>query len=135
MAPVKENSITLAERKNYLGQPITAINFQFHYQEKVKALWDIFAEELLRSGLGRVSFLPESARTSGGGHFMGTTRMGSSPLDSVVDKNSKIHDLENLYVAGSSIFPAGGAANPTFSIVAFALRLSDHLAERIQGKS
>lgn len=60
-------------------------------------------------------------------HHMGTTRMGTDPKTSVVNSDCKVHGVENLFVAGSSVFPTGGYANPTATIVALALRLSDHL--------
>ena len=62
--------------------------------------------------------------------MMGTTRMGSDPKLSVTDAQGQVHGVKNLYVAGSSLFPAAAAANPTFTIVALSLRLAAHLAER-----
>ena len=53
--------------------------------------------------------------------------MGASYKDSVVDKNLKVHDCKNLFVAGSSVFPSGGHANPTLTIVQLSLRLSEYL--------
>ncbi|UOQ77676.1 GMC family oxidoreductase [Hymenobacter sp. 5516J-16] len=60
-------------------------------------------------------------------HHIGTTRMSEDPRTGVVDKHAKVHGLDNLYVAGSSVFPTGGHANPTLTIVAHALLLADHL--------
>jgi Choline dehydrogenase and related flavoproteins len=54
--------------------------------------------------------------------------MGDSQSNSVVDKNLKVHNTENLYVLGSSIFNTTGHSNPTFTIVQFSLRLADHLS-------
>ena len=65
----------------------------------------------------------------GGNHHMGGTRMSDNMKNGVVDKNLKIHDKENLYIAGSSVFPSGGHANPTLTIVQLSLRLADHLNE------
>ena len=62
------------------------------------------------------------------GHHMGTTRMSTAPTHGVVDPDCRVHGVPNLYMAGSSVFPTGGAANPTLTIVALALRLADHLA-------
>jgi choline dehydrogenase-like flavoprotein len=55
--------------------------------------------------------------------------MGQSPLASVVDRDCRVHGYDNLFVAGSSVFPSAGYANPTLTIVALALRLADRLAE------
>jgi choline dehydrogenase-like flavoprotein len=69
----------------------------------------------------------DSQYESWGNHHLGTTRMAEDPDDGVVDGNCRVHGTENLYVAGSSVFPTGGCANPTFMIVALAHRLVDHL--------
>ena len=58
-------------------------------------------------------------------HHMGTTRMGTDPADSVVDPGCRTHDLDNCWIASSSVFPTGGAVNPTLTIAALALRVAD----------
>ena len=58
---------------------------------------------------------------------MGTTRMHTDPKQGVVNADCRVHGLSNLYVAGSSVYPTSGRPNPTFTLVALALRLSDHL--------
>ena len=58
---------------------------------------------------------------------MGTTRMADSPQDGVVDRDCKVHGVDNLYVVGSSVFPTSSWAFPTFTIVAMSVRLADHL--------
>lgn len=65
-----------------------------------------------------------------GYHHMGTTRMHRDPTHGVVDENCRVHELSNLYVAGSSTFPTAGIANPTLTIIALALRLADHLSAK-----
>ena len=64
-------------------------------------------------------------------HHMGSTRMGNDPAHSVVDPNCRVHGVENLYVAGSSVFPVSGYANPTLTIVALALRLAGHIRSTV----
>ncbi len=96
---------------------------------------ELVAMELGRLGLGRVKLLDWLLEDDGywgeelwgGNHHMGTTRMSESPRRGVVDRNCRVHGTANLFVAGSSVFTTGGAANPTFSIVALAIRLADHL--------
>ncbi len=61
-------------------------------------------------------------------HHMGTTRMGTDPAESVVDAHLRTHDLENCWIVSSSVFPTGGAMNPTLTIAALALRAGDDLA-------
>ena len=62
---------------------------------------------------------------------MGTTRMGTDPRTSVVDPDCRVHGVDNLFVAGSSVFPTSGYANPTATIAALAVRLADHLKARL----
>ena len=60
-------------------------------------------------------------------HHIGTTRMSDSPKTGVVDKNCKVFDLSNLYIAGSSVFATSSIVNPTYTIVALSLRLGEYL--------
>ena len=62
---------------------------------------------------------------------MGTTRMHADPKQGVVDENCRVHSIANLYVAGSSVFPTGGANNPTLTIVALASRLANHIKQQL----
>lgn len=75
---------------------------------------------------------PQGRPVFGGYHHMGATRMSQDPRHGVVDADCRVHDLDNLYVAGSSVFPTAGFANPTLTLVALALRLTDHLADRLR---
>lgn len=91
---------------------------------------------IARSGHGRVRRIdindsPGEPLTMGGAHQMGTTRMSNDPKTGVTDANGRVHSLENLYIGGSSLFPTGGWQNPTFTIMALALRLADHLTARV----
>jgi choline dehydrogenase-like flavoprotein len=67
----------------------------------------------------------------GNQHNIGTTRMDGDARLGVVNGNCRVHGVANLYVAGSSVFPTEGTANPTLTIVALALRLADHIKERL----
>ena len=78
--------------------------------------------------------IPEEIDLSGfpvgvGFHHMCTTRMSDNPVQGVVDANCRMHEVDNLWVAGSSVFATGGTATPTFSIVALSIRLADHLQD------
>jgi choline dehydrogenase-like flavoprotein len=66
-------------------------------------------------------------------HHMGTTRMGTSSAEGVVDRDCKVFGIDNLYVAGSSVFPTGGNANPMLTILALSRRLSHHLSHHMGG--
>jgi choline dehydrogenase-like flavoprotein len=94
----------------------------------------IFGLELARACAGRFVLEPwlaeegnTVARVYGTSHHIGTTRMNSDPRKGVVDLNSRVHGVSNLYVAGSSVFPTAGWAFPTFTIVAMSLRLAEYL--------
>jgi choline dehydrogenase-like flavoprotein len=60
-------------------------------------------------------------------HTLGTTRMSQTPNSGVVDVNCRVHGVRGLYVAGGSVFPTSGHANPTLMILALAIRLADTL--------
>jgi choline dehydrogenase-like flavoprotein len=64
------------------------------------------------------------------GHLHGTTRMAHEPAKGVVDADCRVFGVDNVFMAGSSVFPTGGFANPTYTIVALAIRLGDHLASQ-----
>ena len=94
-------------------------------------------EELQRAGIGRLHSAlgresdPWPSGLRGARHHMGTTRMHPDPRRGVVDANGRVHGIANLYVAGSSVFPTSGAANPTLTIVALALRLAEHVGREL----
>jgi choline dehydrogenase-like flavoprotein len=97
----------------------------------------IFGQEIAARGLGRVVPPQPGWQDSiiGGPHHMGTTRMSADPHHGVVDADCRVHAVENLYIAGCSVFATGGYANPTFTLVALALRLADTLRDRLRDKS
>ena len=103
--------------------------------ESLQRAQHLVAQELARLGWGSVREeelrrIPPDGIT-GGFHHMGTTRMHASPREGVVDPDARVHGVKNLYVAGSSVFPTAGFANPTLTIVALTLRLADHLRTRL----
>jgi choline dehydrogenase-like flavoprotein len=75
---------------------------------------------------------PDEWRASAepGKHHMGTTRMHDDPSPGVVDRNGRVHGIDNLFITGSSVFTTGGFANPTLTVVALSLRLAAYLQER-----
>jgi choline dehydrogenase-like flavoprotein len=72
-----------------------------------------------------------SAHPIGGFHHMGTTRMAGDPRRGVTDGWGRVHGLPNLHIAGSSLFPTGGWANPTLTILALSLRTADRIAREL----
>jgi choline dehydrogenase-like flavoprotein len=98
---------------------------------------DRFASYLGQSGMGRLKLRkPVNAantkkRIGSGLHHMGTTRMSDDPATGVVDSNCRVFGVDNLYIAGSSVFPSVGFSNPTLTIVALACRMANHLNEEL----
>ena len=82
-----------------------------------------------------VGWLDSTTLLEGMHHHLGTTRMHVDPRQGVVDPDCRVHSVDNLFVAGSSVFPTYGASNPTLTIVALALRLSDKLREVLNQSS
>ncbi len=124
------------------GQPVAHIDWRLNETDKrsaVRAL-EISMEFLRARGASRQqmitdvsggaeewTFLPDEGALETGDHHMGALRMSAAAEDGIVDINSRLHKVDNLYIAGSAVFPTGGYANPTLTLVALALRLADHL--------
>lgn len=97
---------------------------------------------LRAKGYGKLEYLrPEDerfrsvlAQAFDGYHQIGLARMSDHPQSGVVDPDCRVHQIDNLYLAGASVFPTGGHANPTLPAVALALRLAEHLARVVKQK-
>ena len=96
----------------------------------------------LRSMLSQIGFQPHHLLTrnlymesdialAGCAHQAGTCRFGDDPATSVLDRNCKAHALDNLYVVDTSCFVSIGAVNPSLTAIANALRVGDHLLQRL----
>ena len=79
----------------------------------------------------RSLYLGKDVPIGGTAHQAGTLRFGTDPATSVLDLDCKAHEIDNLYVTDASFFPSIGAVNPTLTIIANALRVADHIAERL----
>jgi choline dehydrogenase-like flavoprotein len=82
--------------------------------------------------LPRSLYLGKNVPIGGTAHQCGTVRFGRDPRNSALDVNCKAHDLDSLYVVDGSFFPSSGAVNPALTIIANALRVGDHLVERLR---
>ena len=141
-APNPFSRIVLSQKKDALGVPRANLHWAMTPLDKrtIRKLNELIGQQVGAAGIGRVrlaKFLwDENDDTmpsfiSGGWHHMGTTRMSDDPKTGVVDANCKVYGINNLYVAGSSCYPTGGAVNPTLTLVALTLRLSDHIKKLI----
>jgi choline dehydrogenase-like flavoprotein len=133
-SPNPDSRITLAPRtRDTFGLPRARLDWRMTDLDRrsIKASQEIIDAALQRSGIGRLEGQLDVERSTGmfAGcfHHMGTTRMHDDPRHGVVDRDCRVHGLHNLFVGGSSVFPTSGHANPTFTIVALALRMADHL--------
>ncbi len=138
-APNPDSRILLSDEADALGMPRVKLNWQLTDLDlhTLRRTFEVIGTEAGRLGLGRVRindwltgddpFGDPAAPVAAGWHHMGTTRMHEDPRRGVVDADCKVHGLANLYVAGSAVFPTSGSANPTLTLIALSLRLSDHL--------
>jgi choline dehydrogenase-like flavoprotein len=145
-APNPDSRVMLTGERDAMGVPRVALDWRLSQIDvrSVSVLVEALGRELDRLGLGSVepaSWLDDgawktdpliSSHPIGGYHHMGTTRMGDDPKSSVTDAQGRVHGMGNLWVAGSSLFPTGGWANPTVTIVALALRSADLISSALR---
>lgn len=137
-APNRESRITLGEGTDSFGLPRLRIDLRFSDSDTQSAVraHGMLDRALRRSGKAYLEYLAPreelAARVleqaTDGYHQLGLTRMGTDPAQSVVDRDCRVHGLENLFVASGSVFPTSGQGNPTLLTAALAIRLADHLA-------
>jgi choline dehydrogenase-like flavoprotein len=140
MAPDPACRVTLGEERDALGcrRLVLDLRLGAEFRRTLAAAARALVHELGRFSIGRVA---PSAWTApgfdgeipwrGAAHHLGTTRMSDDPARGVVDRDCRVHGVDNLWIAGSSVFPASGYVNPTLTIVALALRLAEHLEARL----
>lgn len=145
-APNPDSRVVLSRTRDALDQRRADLDWRLSEIDHRTAgvLTRLFAGEIARLDQGRVTqdaWLDDPAHgwplpardgdhhdfLEGGNHHIGTTRMATDPRRGVVDADCRVHGKANLYIAGSSVFPTAGWANPTLTIIALALRLADHL--------
>jgi choline dehydrogenase-like flavoprotein len=144
-APDPDSRVALTGERDPTGVPRVKLDWRLSEIDvrSVAVLVEALGSECERLGLGRVEpaeWLASgrwktdplvSSHPIGGYHHMGTTRMGEDPRTSVTDADGRVHNLSNLWVAGSSLFPTGGWANPTLTIVALALRSAEKISAEL----
>lgn len=140
-APNRDSRIVLSGERDALGLRRITVRPAFSEvdDETVVELHRVIAERFDKTGFGSVDFdesrLREHLREyprhfNSQAHHLGTTRMSDESSVGVVDPNCEVHDVHGLFVAGGSVFPTGGHANPTLTMLALAVRLSDYLASQ-----
>jgi len=141
-APVADNRIELGGERDALGLPRVKLYWRKGpvERETIAAVMRLFGRYLVDADLGRLRLRAWLAQERDypaldepmGFHHMGGTRMAASADQGVVDARCKVFGVDNLYIGGSSVFATSGHANPTYTIVQLALRLADHLADRLR---
>jgi choline dehydrogenase-like flavoprotein len=140
--PRPQSRVRLDRRADSLGVPRSVVDWRVGERELRTA--EVFArrlDALLRGhglGLLKLSGFPLardlerlSAHVGGGCHHMGTTRMSDDRRTGVVDRDCRVHGVQNLFVAGSAVFPTSGWSNPTLTLLALGFRLADRLREEL----
>ena len=84
---------------------------------------------------GRSLFVGQRIPLAGVAHQNGTIRFGNDPRTSALDRDCRAHEVDNLYVVDASFFPSSGAVNPALTIMANALRVGDHLLDRLGARA
>ena len=143
--PNPESRIRLSSQTDSFGVPRAWIDFRYTDQdvESVITSHRLLDCALQANRIGRLQYMyaPEQlrekiyAQAADGLHQIGTTRMGMDGKTSVVDPDLRVHGIENLFLASSSVFPTSGQANSTYLAVAFALRLANYLTASAVGEN
>lgn len=141
-APNPQSRITLGADVDALGQRKICVDWQLTPLDKhtYRTAAALFGNELARACGGRYEPAAWVGGTENGmpkvrgtAHHLGTTRMSDDPKQGVVDRHCRVHGVDNLHIAGSSVFPTGGWAFPTFTITALSLRLAEDLRCLLMG--
>lgn len=140
-APNPDSRVTLTLERDALGVPRVRLTWRLSALDKrsVCRFSQLLARRFSAAGLGRLEpaeWLREDdddwgPTLRGGHHQLGTTRMGATPRDGVVDRDTRVHGVANLYVAGGAVLPTVGYANPLLTVVA----LASHTAEVVRRTS
>lgn len=127
--PYADSRITLHPSEvNAFGDPVPVVALKVGEYERAtqRRAAEIITRLLEATGGDRIRVAHRDYKAA---HNMGTCRMGDEPGSSVVDRDLRVHGVDNLFVLGSAVFPTAGAAQPTLTIAALAVRLAEHLAE------
>lgn len=127
--PDSVNRIELANRSDRFGNPLPRLTLGWSAQEQreLDTMRAVVADSLAEAGIGQLRWEEGVAPDLSAHHHAGTTRMGESSDDGVVDPHGQVFGLDNLFMAGASVFPTAGFANPMLTIVAMGVRLGRHL--------
>ena len=128
--PVETNTVTLdPDHRDQWGRPGIRLTYRDHADDVKTMEWfRDRAHELLEAAGATHVWKQPILPTDGGGHLLGTARMGNDPRDSVVDRHHRAHDVPNLFICDGSSFVTSGRGQPTMTIQALAFRAAEHIA-------
>lgn len=139
--PNPSNGLSLSGRRDMDGRLTTEMAWRWDDAElsSIRSTQRAFADAMEAAGIGRFETTeweaaPTLTTPGGAFHPTGSTRMSATSKSGVVDSDARVHGVSNLFVAGSSIFPTGGSANPTLTLMALSIRLADHLNNRLNNR-
>jgi hypothetical protein len=138
--PNEDNKIILDKERDKSGIPLVKLFYKTskYSLRTAKLFLEEFGNLCVKDNLGRIAIkdsiynLEELKLLGATCHHMGGTRMGTDKFNSVVNKDLKVHNINNLYISGSSNFVTGGYTNPTYTIVQLAIKLAEKINERLQ---
>lgn len=133
--PNPDSRVTVVTERDHFGQPKLSVSWKATDNDvsAIERSYRQLDDALRQAGVGRIDFghqdLGDMLRRCGpvGGHHIGTARMGVDEKSGVVDAQCRVFEADNLYLAGSAVFPTCSHANPTLTALALTLRLADHL--------
>ena len=137
--PQANSRVMLSDKVDALGMPQLHIDWRYSAADidSIRGTLNVLSEEFAASGVAQFEYdaenLEEDLTRFGayGGHHIGTARMGTDERTSVVNAQCQVHSVNNLFVAGSAVFPTSSQANPTLTLIALSLRLGQTLAQRL----
>jgi len=136
-APNASSRITLTDERDAVGLPRMNLHWEMSEfdRQSHQIVGKLLADEFVRNGYAiRTGSIHVSEEILYSNHQLGTTRMSLHAQDGVVDPDCKVHGINNLYIAGGSVFPTVSWANPTMTVLALTLRLARHLAGRMESQ-
>lgn len=139
--PNPESRILLSNKTDALGIRQANVRWQLTNltRDTIQSFAELLREEFRKVGLGEIildSWLGSNNQdwmdhVNDQFHHMGTARMHDSPRSGVVDRECRMHAVSNLYLGSSAVFPTSGHSNPTLTIIALCIRLSDLLKREL----
>jgi len=137
--PQAQSRVKLSDKVDALNMPQLHVDWRYSPADidSIRRTLDVLSQEFAASGVAQFEYDTETLEDdltrfgAYGGHHIGTARMGTDERTSVVNAECQVHSVNNLFVAGSAVFPTSSQANPTLTLIALSVRLGHTLALRL----